>query len=447
MNGPCIGNRANKIHGSPLSANRTYVIIPWFRNHKKQESLWFANPTAAKVKYGKTSKRNSCYGQRGLYQSMEMREFVTSPIDLTFSVDRSSTNDLSSQIVCGLRRAILSGRYPAGSRLPTLSSLSVCLGVSMNTVRAAYGQLSEEGLIVSRTGVGSMVLPLGRRGRRGQILLVFPESKSSYVTSEMSCFLRNVFMEQGYFVNEVVVPFDANGRHRLEMLTLQLSEPIDLAIQIHRTPAIRRALIDSGVPFIAFDLDPAGRIKAGNCVCHICAHLDGGADEMIAQCRATNVKSVFLACAWSQCLNLVRLFNEAGITVVSRQFCTSVHYGRQEEVRRAGMEAIFRIVADEPHLLSGLLVFPDDDIFASGGLMALACSGLCVPEDVKVVTLSNKGAGPVYPKSLARLEIDPSRFAACIVQSAKAFLSHAPLSRRLDVESVYIKGDSFPCAV
>ena len=365
-------------------------------------------------------------------------------LDLPFSVDRSSKSDLSEQVVCGLRRAIIMGRYPEGACLPTLSSLAADLGVSMNTVRAAFRQLSVEGLIVSRTGVGSIVQPLGRRGRRGQVLLVFPESKSSFIISAMSYFLRNALMEQDYFVNEVVVPIDAHGRHRLEMLKLHLSESIDLAIQFHRAPPIRRALIDSGVPFVVFDFDPIGKIKAKNCVCHICAHVDGGADELIAQCLAAKVKSVFLACAWSRCQNLVRLFKKAGIRVATRQYCTPAHYGLQEGVQRAGLDAITRIIADEPQLLSGLLMFPDDDVFASGGLMALTYAGLRIPEDVKVVTLSNKGAGPVYPKTLSRLEVDAGRFASCIERCVMAFLNRKPLPHKVGVDSIYIKGDSFP---
>ena len=324
---------------------------------------------------------------------------------LPFEIDRLSDVSLTDQIVDRLRRAIVTGRYPAGSCLPTLFSLSASLDVSMNTVRAAFRQLSDEGLIVSRTGVGSIVLPLGRRGRRGQVLLVFPESKSSYFISEMSSSLRMALMERGYFVNEVVVLRDAHGRHQLEMLKHHLSEPIDLAIQFKRTPPIRRTLIDSGVPFVVFDTRSTGRTRAKNCVCFICAHIDGGADELVAQCLAENVKSVFMACAWSQCRNLAGLFKKAGIKVVARQFCTSAHYAMQEGVRRAGLEAITRIIADEPHLLSGLLVFPDDDVFADGGLMALAYAGWRIPEDVKVVTLSNKGMGPVYPKSCPVLKL------------------------------------------
>ena len=362
---------------------------------------------------------------------------------MPFRIDRSSKSDLSEQVVCGLRRAILTAKYPAGSCLPTLSDLSAALGVSMNTVRAAFRQLSDEGLIVSRTGIGSIVQPLGRRVCRGQVLLVFPESKNSYVISEMSYFLRNALMEEGYFVNEIVVPLDSNGRHRLEMLKLHLYESIDLTIQMHRTPPIRRALMDSGVPFVTFDFDPSGRIKARNCVCHICAHLDGGADELIAQCRETNVKSVFMACAWSQCRNLARLFGKAGIHVVARQFCTSEHYGRQEDVQRAGMEAISQMITDEPQLLSGLLVFPDDDVFASGGLMALACAGLRIPEDVAVVSHYNKGHGPIWEKPLTRLEMDPVAHGAALTRAFAAYLRGEPFPENFVLGSVWREGATF----
>ena len=365
-------------------------------------------------------------------------------LDIPFSVDRSSRSDLSQQVVCGLRRAIIMGRYPAGACLPTLASLAADLGVSMNTVRAAFRQLSDEGLIVSRTGVGSIVQPLGRRGRRGHVLLVFPESKSSFYLSVMSYHLRNALMKEGFFVNEVVVPMDVNRSHVLDILELQLTKSVDLAIQIQRTPAIRRVLVDSGVPFIAFDFDCASRILAQNCVCHICAHLDGGADELLCHCRESGVSSVFMACAWSPCDALAQFFRDAGISVVVRQFCTAKHYGQQEAVQRAGMEALRRIAAEEPLLLSGLLMFPDDDVFASGALMALTYAGWRIPEDVKVVTLSNKGAGPVYPKTLARLEVDVEAFSECVAEIALTFLNRKDPSLRVDLETRYVRGESFP---
>ncbi|MEU1404954.1 GntR family transcriptional regulator [Streptomyces sp. NPDC005728] len=61
-----------------------------------------------------------------------------------------------------LAREIRSGRRPAGDRLPGEHALAERFGVSRTTVRAALAELSEEGLITTRTGKGSYVLFDGR---------------------------------------------------------------------------------------------------------------------------------------------------------------------------------------------------------------------------------------------------------------------------------------------
>ena len=52
-------------------------------------------------------------------------------------------------------------------------------------------------------------------------------------------------------------------------------------------------------------------------------------------------------------------------------------------------------------------IFFYDDYLAAGGLIALAATGLRVPEDIRIATLANKGLGPVWFKPLTRLEYDP----------------------------------------
>ena len=52
-------------------------------------------------------------------------------------------------------------------------------------------------------------------------------------------------------------------------------------------------------------------------------------------------------------------------------------------------------------------IFFYDDYLAAGGLIALAATGLRVPEDIHVATIANKGLGPVWFRPLTRLEYDP----------------------------------------
>ena len=67
---------------------------------------------------------------------------------------------LSRQIYGGLRRAVLSGTFAAGERLPSTRDLAEQLGVSRTVVVLAYEQLLSEGFVVGRAGAGTFV-PVG----------------------------------------------------------------------------------------------------------------------------------------------------------------------------------------------------------------------------------------------------------------------------------------------
>jgi GntR family transcriptional regulator/MocR family aminotransferase len=64
---------------------------------------------------------------------------------------------LYREIADDLRRAIASGKLPRGARLPSSRALARQLGVSRNSVLAAYDTLAAEGIIVGRTGSGTVV--------------------------------------------------------------------------------------------------------------------------------------------------------------------------------------------------------------------------------------------------------------------------------------------------
>lgn len=67
-----------------------------------------------------------------------------------FRVDRASSLSLQDQLREKLVTAIIEGYYPPGRALPSTRKLSVSLGVSRNTVVAAYQSLVDEEILVSR---------------------------------------------------------------------------------------------------------------------------------------------------------------------------------------------------------------------------------------------------------------------------------------------------------
>ena len=74
-------------------------------------------------------------------------------------LDRQSSIPLYQQIETYLRQGILSGSLAADTRLPASRQLARDLGVNRITVENAYAELETEGLIYSRMGSGTYVLP------------------------------------------------------------------------------------------------------------------------------------------------------------------------------------------------------------------------------------------------------------------------------------------------
>jgi GntR family transcriptional regulator / MocR family aminotransferase len=68
-----------------------------------------------------------------------------------------------AQLIRALKAAILESRLSAGSRVPASRSLANELGISRNTVMAAYDQLQAEGFLLARVGSGSYVADIGSR--------------------------------------------------------------------------------------------------------------------------------------------------------------------------------------------------------------------------------------------------------------------------------------------
>jgi len=76
---------------------------------------------------------------------------------LDLRLDRASDIPLGTQLSWKLRGAVASGRLVPGDRLPGVREMAEEAGVNVNTVRAVYARLAEQGVIVSEHGRGTFV--------------------------------------------------------------------------------------------------------------------------------------------------------------------------------------------------------------------------------------------------------------------------------------------------
>jgi DNA-binding transcriptional regulator YhcF (GntR family) len=86
-----------------------------------------------------------------------MAQYPAGAAQLAPDLARSDDLPLGAQLAWRLRVLISSGQLAPGDRLPGVRELASGTGLNVNTARAVYGRLEEDGLIVSRHGLGTFV--------------------------------------------------------------------------------------------------------------------------------------------------------------------------------------------------------------------------------------------------------------------------------------------------
>ncbi|MGE5484864.1 MAG: GntR family transcriptional regulator [Ignavibacteriales bacterium] len=88
---------------------------------------------------------------------IDQKEKSTMDYTSSINIDRKDGAPLYLQVKRQIEQKIRLGTWPKGTRLPTERDLSRELGLSRNTVSAAYRELEAEGVISSRQGRGTFV--------------------------------------------------------------------------------------------------------------------------------------------------------------------------------------------------------------------------------------------------------------------------------------------------
>jgi GntR family transcriptional regulator len=84
---------------------------------------------------------------------------------IVVSIDHDAETPPYLQLTAILRAQIKSGELAPGRALPSLTRLMQDYGLSRNTVRRAITALSDEGLVRTRPGWGTFVVPEAERPR------------------------------------------------------------------------------------------------------------------------------------------------------------------------------------------------------------------------------------------------------------------------------------------
>lgn len=78
-------------------------------------------------------------------------------VPLMLQLSAADPRPLTRQIIDGIRRQIASGELPVGAQLPSVRGLAQQLTVNPNTIAKAYGELTAEGWLDARQGLGLFV--------------------------------------------------------------------------------------------------------------------------------------------------------------------------------------------------------------------------------------------------------------------------------------------------
>ncbi|MBR2839454.1 MAG: LacI family DNA-binding transcriptional regulator [Kiritimatiellae bacterium] len=363
------------------------------------------------------------------------------PGDVPFRVERSAAGSLSKQMTDGLRDAIVSGHYRPGEVLPTIVEWARLLGVSIRVPEAAVAALAKEGLITVQKGIGCVVNPRRQSVWNGRVLVVVPDGDHVYYQNALVGQVRARICEEGYMFAQVTVVRKGNGRYDFRQLAHELKSRPDFTLLVENRPEIERLLSKSGVPFGVFGKD---RCTLSGCVANFRRSNNAVISDIVAHCEMAGVRRVLqVTKETGGYFDAVPLLRKHDIEAGEWQTPVVFECGRAEGTERGAFNAFRERFAKEGRgWLPELFVFTDDFV-AAGALIAMLMEGLRIPEDVRVVSLANKGNGPVYPVSLTRVENDPERHGEMLADAMSRFLAGRK-ARDGEIAPEYIVGESFP---
>jgi DNA-binding LacI/PurR family transcriptional regulator len=351
-----------------------------------------------------------------------------------FKPDGATT--LADALYAFIKDAIVYGRVKAGSPVPTIKELAKSSGLTFRVARGVVEQLAREGYVRSRPRVGTVVLPREVTALRGRVLFVLPDVDAcSYHVTTIADALRHRLGAAGYAFSTVV--FSQDEKIGLAFLRHELTRTPDVAIVMYSTAPVRRCLREAGVRSVFIYGEPPKkeegrwiRFSAEEAIANFASHCVRAGVRRVVQVRFDG----------NETPDAHEALEAKGIRCVWRVVPRLDGLGRYEGIERSA----YNMFMDMPRSS-----FPDvflfwDDFVAQGALTAFLGRAIKIPEDVKIVTLSNRGLGPVYSESLTRFECDASETGEKVSAYVLAVIAKGRLPPPPVIAPHYVFGRTFP---
>lgn len=323
----------------------------------------------------------------------------------------NGTDDLTRQMADGIRSAIASGFWNPGDTLPTAAAFQKELGTGGFVPRTALRQLADEGVIILKKHVGAIVAPRKADARRQKrIAFITSGKRESYYENVHAFALQQIFEQADReLVHVQISRFEDDAKSTdLSSLKAQLELGLEFAVCFTESRTVAKMLDAAHVKYI---YEGGSGREFPNAIATINLEIESQAcmDELAAHWKLHKVKDI-LVVDFEHVMprNAIASFVQSGMRF--RRLIVKPPRDRNylQDIQQAGLDAVAKFFSAERNRTNPPdAIFFYDDYLAAGGLIALAATGLRVPEDIRVATLANKGLGPVWFKPLTRLEYDP----------------------------------------
>ena len=352
-----------------------------------------------------------------------------------FAPDGTAT--LEEALCAFIKQEILFGRIKGGDKFPTISEIGKMTGLSFGKARVVVNKLAREGYVRSRPHIGTVVISRGKRALRGRVLFVLPgDDICRYHPARAMNVLSRRMTAAGYAFS--VATFSLDAGEDLAFLKSDIVRETDLVIAVRATPKVQKCLAEAGVNHIfAYGDKPKDSARPW-----VRFSPETAISQFADHCARAGVKRVMqVRFEGNETLDAQSALAKRGID----SFWMTVSRGGGGRGRFDGVvfssyeafEAMPRIRIPELVLFWNMFV-------TQGAVTAFLDRGIRLPEDVKVVTLSNTGAGPVYTKPFTRFEVDPMDAGEKLADFALAVLAKGRIPSPPQISPHYIYGATFP---